>query len=100
MSVLIRGMDLPERCEDCGLIYETEGYCVCPFTKAGVISKHRPSYCPLIPADDVAPRGMGKWTRASKNLMACSACGNCVVYDRISSLFYCPNCGAKMEVGS
>ena len=38
----------------------------------------------------------GEWKRTSKNLMACSACGNCVVDDRISGLFFCPNCGAQM----
>lgn len=50
-----------------------------------------------IPAADVAPVRHGRWERTSKSLMVCTACGNCVVDDRISGMFYCPNCGAKMD---
>lgn len=49
------------------------------------------------PAADVAPVRHGRWERASKSLMVCSACGNCVVDDQISGMFNCPNCGAKMD---
>lgn len=50
-----------------------------------------------IPSADVAPVRHGRWERASKSLMVCTACGNCVVDDRISGMFNCPNCGAKMD---
>lgn len=50
-----------------------------------------------IPAADVQPVRHGRWERTSKSLMVCTACGNCVVDDRISGMFYCPNCGAKMD---
>ena len=46
----------------------------------------------------IADRKIGKWERTSKNLMACSACGNCVVDYRISGMFFCPSCGAKMDI--
>lgn len=49
---------------------------------------------------DVHPVRHGRWERTSKSLMVCTACGNCVVDDRISGMFYCPNCGAKMQVES
>ena len=50
-----------------------------------------------IPAVDAVEVKHGRWERTSKSLMACSACGNCVVDDRISGLFFCPNCGARMD---
>ena len=50
-----------------------------------------------VPAADVQPVRHGRWERASKSLMVCTACGNCVVDDRISGMFYCHNCGAKMD---
>lgn len=51
----------------------------------------------MLPAADVRPVVRGRWERTSKSLMACSACGNCVVDDRIGGLFFCPNCGADMR---
>lgn len=54
MSILIKGMEMPRRCEKCDLAYDDYGYFVCPFTKASYKSKQRPSWCPLI---ELPPHG-------------------------------------------
>lgn len=56
------------------------------------------SLCEL-PAADVRPVVNGEWRRTTKNLSACSACGNCVLTDRTGGYFFCPNCGADMRKG-
>lgn len=48
MSILIKDMGMPTRCEKCDLAYDDDGYFACPFTKAFYKSKQRPSWCPLI----------------------------------------------------
>lgn len=54
MSILIKGMEMPTRCEKCDLAYDDDGYFACPFTKAFYKSKQRPSWCPLV---EVKPHG-------------------------------------------
>lgn len=49
------------------------------------------------PAADVVERKYGHWKRASKNLVSCSCCHNCIVDDRALGEFYCHNCGANMQ---
>lgn len=47
------------------------------------------------PAADVAPVRRGQWKRYSTYMMECTQCGKHVARHRY---YYCPNCGAKMEV--
>ena len=51
MSVLIRGMDMPENCETCA--YQTKGACFASGVNKGTITirrmdKERPDWCPLV----------------------------------------------------
>ncbi len=39
----------------------------------------------------------GKWIKTSKNLSACSSCGNCILSEYTEDYFFCPNCGADMR---
>ena len=50
-----------------------------------------------LPAADVRPVVRGKWEKTSKSLYACSECGNCIIDERVSGCFFCPNCGADMR---
>lgn len=47
------------------------------------------------PAADVAPVRRGQWKRFNTYMMECTQCGKRVAWHRY---YYCPNCGAKMEV--
>ena len=49
----------------------------------------------MLPAADVAPVRRGQWKRYSTYMMECTQCGKHVARHRY---YYCPNCGAKMEV--
>lgn len=54
-----------------------------------------------IPTEDVEPVRHGKWYKVSgvKNKWACSVCGE---RRNVATQFgwnYCPNCGAKMDLG-
>ena len=49
------------------------------------------------PTIDAEPIRYGKWIKVSKNLSSCSLCGNCVMTERTSGMFYCQCCGAKMD---
>ena len=46
---------------------------------------------------DVRENVRGEWIRTSKNLYACSNCGNCIIGERTSGMFFCPHCGADMR---
>ena len=45
MSVLIKGMKMPETCNEC---YLREKY-VCPILRCVVEGYYRPSFCPIVP---------------------------------------------------
>ena len=48
-------------------------------------------------------RKTGKWIRVDSNTFKCSKCGNFLNFRGLNAgrgdANYCPNCGAKMEVG-
>ena len=57
-----------------------------------------------LPAADVAPARHGRWENKS-GLYSCSECGRTCPYDVQADVIeywscnYCPNCGAKMDIG-
>ena len=101
--IAIKGFWMPETFIDC--VMQFGGWCgVSPpevdervaETVDEAIKQKKPEWCPLIEIEKQQVR-RGKWKRASKNLMTCSECGNCVVKDRISDMFFCPCCGADLR---
>lgn len=91
MSVIIRGMDKPEDCDECLLSqwnYYTDMEYTCPFSV-------RHENCPLEQVESAERRG--KWifdgNFCGLNRHRCSECGKTEF--RMSA--YCPNCGAKMR---
>ena len=54
-----------------------------------------------IPAADVAPAAHGEWEIVpGSNGKAYMVCTNCRKQQTLSGVFsYCPNCGARMDVG-
>ena len=50
MSVLIRGIEMPENCLDCKIKQYSryEGECVCPFSRVACLSIGRQDACPLV----------------------------------------------------
>ena len=55
----------------------------------------------LAPAVDAVPVVHGRWLRILRGNYECSVC-RCIPYyaSSISTLNYCPNCGAKMDGGN
>ena len=54
MSVVVRGMDMPENCIDCEIKQydEYEDDCVCPFSGVVCLSIGRQDDCPLFELKD------------------------------------------------
>ena len=99
MSVLIRGMKMPEKCPECN--FESEcGFCLakspdfCGYTDELV----RPDWCPLVEI----PKG--EWLRMSDlsgkddNRYKCSRCGNVIHHKSRMDLYtfnsWCGRCGS------
>lgn len=62
-------------------------------------------YAESLPAADVAPVVRGQWVKHTKihGFVYCSACRDVYLdgeWLRDGKWGYCPNCGAKMEVGN
>ena len=70
-----------------------------PSTSSGTVSTQYVSLFQILnaPTIDAVEVVHGVWEKTSINLSACSNCGNCVLTERTSGYFYCPNCGAKMD---
>ena len=111
MSVLIKGMEMPESCNACRLLegdrddglchaanrwLDDDEYWLWHQYPEGDVDTSKPSNCPLI---DVPDRKVGEWIEKGGVLM-CSECGDAwgtEQFDEVKSFNYCPNCGAEME---
>lgn len=105
MSVLIKGMNMPESCYDCPMCYDMME-CTVGTPRIGFWKKEmqaepfdfcaeRHPRCPLVPAADVVPVRHGRLLNPNP-YGECSVCG-CLI-DIRDSYNYCPNCGAKMDL--
>lgn len=114
MSVLIKDMEMPKKCGECDIYvcYRTwhgdPGDEFCGLTKKNVTYKTKPEWCPLSEAPE---RKTGKWIRHIRygdgaSVFAdldweCSECGKNAIVDLeglYQLTYFCPFCGAKMEV--
>lgn len=92
MSVYIRGMEMPESCEDC-IFFTSKPVSRCTLI-GNIISSfddERLSDCPMV---EVPKKG--KWLDLGKHMTIrwiCSECGrrDMHIYD------YCPDCGTDMR---
>lgn len=106
MSVLIKGMEMPESCEQCPFLFVNElvGENVC------VLCARLSEDCPLVPAADVRENVRGEWERVEgftgveafgfkETTVEGWSCSICDFEIDVSekSFNYCPNCGADMR---
>ena len=118
MSVLIKGMEMSDTCENCNFhIYHGNGEYVCVATpmfypmNLANSKGMRKDWCPLVevPTPTIEERKSGRWNFIGDNLFECTCC--LVVYSKqqLNGLRndnsdpyvprFCPNCGVKMEEG-
>ena len=94
MSIIVKGLNMPNRCSECPFRFV--------WCRERIYMDNRPNACPL------KEQKKGKWLQTVKHYKddeqeynyietTCSVCG---VKKRIgwTGANYCPNCGAKMEV--
>lgn len=126
MSVIVKGIKMPENCFECPCCrhdsrngYQKEQ---CNLTldvfDAGYYERFegRAQNCPLIALPDhhgrlvdadmvdeqptIEPRNKGHWIKISPaNIYECSECGKNVMTDDISAYDFCHGCGAEMTEG-
>ena len=105
MSVMIKGVEMPENCFGCPCVDLEWRVCNVNQTYEDIAhnTKERPDWCPLIEAE---PIKHGRWIFSPDNAEGlCSRC-NYKIYGKpyqntymIVPYNYCPNCGARMDGG-
>lgn len=103
MSVIIKGMDMPKSCFQCGL--KIKGMCPILIKSVFVTDKTVDENCPLEPADQILEnQKIGHWIRQMgayglADTCECSVCGRTIYAGNENDLKdypYC-HCGARME---
>lgn len=108
MSILIKGMDMPEHCDECKLKVEYEDETFCPFftdnVEYWIAAGRRHEDCPLDPAQSHEKHGYwrGEYDGYADgqpvyDMWYCSECDYYVEDDSYPEYKYCPNCGTKMD---
>lgn len=109
MSVLIKGMDMPDSCRECALGQYTKSGIRCIVLSkrdgfshsTGFGNTARMSGCPLVEVPSVQPERKGNWVGIGDESCETFECDRCgfVLEDWIQGAFYnfCPNCGADMR---
>lgn len=106
MSVIIHGMEMPQRCCDCNLLNERHFTCeafddIRYVEKDIEIEDGRPEWCPM--EECKSGYFVGEYDGYADgapvyDMWSCSACGHYFdEFDEMPSYKYCPNCGAKMN---
>lgn len=112
MSVYIKSMEIPKRCDDCPFLEQTDYY-ASPYCRVSddddmmsinEIRAKRRDNCPLIPAADVRPVVRGKWIAIDFHSVKCSSCDFSMDIMKVDThvlnhVNFCPNCGADMREG-
>lgn len=116
MSILIKGIEMPQSCMNCMFCGFAGANCELDFCQiTGNAQKHIPHSkmpdCPLIEvsSDSVQPVKHGRWINIcgdSESMRQCSEClqdfdyidGICYLVSGQRLPLYCPNCGAKMDM--
>lgn len=98
MSVIVKGMEMPENCSECRLMADYWCYAKTINGQPGpTFMDHRPDWCPLRPM----PEKHGRWKIVTgehhMRWRECSVCG--AAHDLMYKWPYCPSCGACMEDG-
>ena len=78
MSVLIKGMEMPETCEEC--TYQTKGACFASGVNKGTITirrmgKDRPDWCPLVELPEKHGRLIDADELTTDNIVSKIFCG-------------------------
>lgn len=95
MSILIKGLKMPDYCDECPVEYD--GMC-CLCSYADTEDHKRRDDCPLVAfdTDDAAPADHGHWIINSDGYYP--QCSNCMREPESGKMTkFCPNCGAKMD---
>lgn len=107
MSVIVKGMKMPDNCTECNLM--TNGWCYCfdpPETQPGLVDVegHRPGWCPLCPLPKKHGDLVDTDVRPVIRCRDCFANGACSVQDVLfdndldkAADFFCAN-GKSAEV--
>lgn len=102
MSILIKGMEMPQNCYECKFGLATfyrlytqdskgKANCYsCVLTGKQITSMKRNIHCPLVP---VPPHG--RWNNIIQGIIPSGQCSNCGAWDKVTR--FCPNCGSQME---
>lgn len=105
MSILIKDMEMPERCLECPF-YDNYNY-YCTLYSFGIPARYnrdgstRPEWCEI---KELPERKKGKWIKLDIHAHLadhkCTACGQeCYVPTCMGEPMYtyCPNCGCRMD---
>ena len=97
MSILIRGMVMPQCCGECKFMVDR--WCYASEDAYFVLYKRHPD-CPLV---EVPTPYKGEWIVnydedcPQDGIFKCSICGQIISVETPIPLNFCPNCGADMR---
>ncbi len=105
MSVLIKGIEMPSRCESCGFMNPFKDPPTCGLTGTRILgnANARLDNCPFVERPDELAKNVYYEERETHCEFKCSLCGatiGCVECGTMDGarFKYCPNCGAEMEI--
>ena len=103
-GIYISDMEVPTKCP-CSLIgVGYDMYCYAVYGIPARVKEYneccenetKPSWCPILPATDMAEVQHGHWIELENGDCKCSRCG-CYHHTWEAYGYYCQHCGAKMD---